>query len=65
MNEEQLEILTNVRNALDDIYTKLNIELYKKNNAAKVSYTKTRPADLISSNLEFIVKNLNELRDGE
>ena len=63
MNEEQLTILKNVRNALDDIYDKLNIDLYKKNNAAKVSYTKTKPADLVSDNLEYIVKNLNVLRE--
>ena len=65
MNEEQLTILKNVRNALDDLYSKLDIELYKKNNAAKVSYIKTKPANLVSGNLEYIVKNLNELRDYE
>jgi hypothetical protein len=65
MNEEQLNILKNVRNALDDIYDKLNIKLYKKNNAAKVSYTETNPCDLVASNLEYIVKHLNDLRDYE
>ena len=63
MNEEQLTVLKNVRNALDDIYSKLNIDLYRKKNAAKVSYTKIRPADLVSANLEYIVQNLNVLRD--
>ena len=65
MNEEQLELLQNIRNAVDDIYTKLKVDLYEKKLAAKVSYERVRPADLVSSNLEYIVGKLNQLRDGD
>ena len=65
MNESQLETIQNIRNAVDNLYSKLDIDLYEKVSAAKVSYKKKRPSSLIKENLEYIVKNLNELRDGE
>ena len=65
MTNEQLNELQNIRNAIDDLYGKLDINLYEKVSAAKVSYKKKRPSSLIEENLEYIVKHLNELRDGE
>ena len=38
MNEEQLRILDNIRNAVNDLYDKLEVELYEKKDAVKVSY---------------------------
>tara|TARA_B100001564_G_scaffold335981_1_gene325761 strand:+ start:351 stop:551 length:201 start_codon:yes stop_codon:yes gene_type:complete len=63
MTNEQLEELQNIRNAVDDLYTKLDVELYKKKKAVKVSYEKVRPANLISENLEYIVQKLNLLQE--
>ena len=63
MTNEQLEELQNIRNAVDDLYNKLNIDLYEKKKAVKVSYEKVRPANLISENLEYIVQKLNLLQE--
>ncbi len=63
MTNEQLDELQNIRNAVDDLYKKLSIDLYEKKLAAKVSYTKVRPADLVAGNLEYIVQKLNLLQE--
>ena len=65
MNELQLEKLKLIRNALNDLYNKLDIDLYEKVPAAKVSYKLKKPSGLVAENLEYITKHLNELRDEE
>ena len=65
MDELQLRKIEQIRNAVDDLYDKLDIDLYEKVSAAKVSYKLKRPSSLIEENLGYIVKHLNELRDGE
>ena len=63
MDELQLRKIEQIRNALDDLYAKLDIDLYEKVSAAKVSYKLKRPSSLITENLQYIVKHLNELRE--
>tara|TARA_A100000164_G_scaffold272562_1_gene244496 strand:+ start:641 stop:841 length:201 start_codon:yes stop_codon:yes gene_type:complete len=63
MTNEQLEELQNIRNAVDDLYRKLDVELYEKVSAVKVTYKKVRPSSLITGNLEYIVKKLNLLQE--
>ena len=63
MTNEQLDELQNIRNAVDDLYKKLDIDLYDKKKAVKVSYEKVKPADLITSNLQYIVQKLNLLQE--
>ncbi len=63
MTNEQLEELQNIRNAVDDLYKKLDIELYKKNDAVKVNYTKIRPSSLVTDNLRYIAQKLNLLQE--
>ena len=63
MNESQLEKLKLIRNAINDLHDKLDIDLYEKVSAAKVSYKKKRPSSLIEENLGYIVKHLNELKE--
>ena len=65
MDELQLETIEKIRNAVNDLYSKLDIDLYEKVSAAKVSYKLKRPNSLIEKNLRYIVTHLNELRDGE
>ena len=66
MTNEQLDELQNIRNAVDDLYGKLDIELYERINAAKVTYNKVKPSDLITDNLRYIVEKINSLQeDGE
>ena len=43
------------------MYDKLNVTLYKKNTAAKVSYSEVNPFDLVSENFGFISKIIREL----
>ena len=51
---------------MDDLYGKLDIELYERINAAKVTYNKVKPSDLITDNLRYIVEKINSLQeDGE
>ena len=42
MTNEQLDELQNIRNSVNDLYAKLNVDLYEKKNAAKVSYKKIK-----------------------
>ena len=63
MTNEQLDELQNIRNAVDDLYKKLDVELYEKKRAAKVSYAKVKPSSLVTGNLEYIVQKLNLLQE--
>ena len=66
MTNEQLNELQNIRNAVDDLYGRLDIELYERISAAKVTYNKVKPSDLITDNLRYIVEKINLLQeDGE
>ena len=65
MTNEQLNELQNIRNSVNDLYTKLNIDLYEKQLGAKVKYNKVNPTKLVEGNLEYVVGKLNQLRDGE
>ena len=66
MPNNHLNELQNIRNAVDDLYGKLDIELYERINAAKVTYNKVKPSDLITDNLRYIVEKINSLQeDGE
>ena len=66
MTNEQLNELQNIRNAVDDLYGRLDIELYERISAAKVTYNKVKPSDLITDNLRYIVEKIILLQeDGE
>jgi len=65
MNEQQIQYLEDIRNAVNDLYTKLKVDLYEKQLGAKVKYNKVNPSKLVEGNLEYIVGKLNQLRDGE
>ena len=57
--------LKKLRAALDDMYDKLNVSLYKKNLGAKVSYSEVNPFDSVSENFEYISKIVRDLQDSE
>jgi len=63
ISNEVAEELKRIRSAVDDMYDKLNITLYKKNTAAKVSYSEVNPFDSVSENFGFISKILRELQE--
>ena len=63
MTNEQLDELQNIRNAVNDLYTKLKVDLYEKQLGAKVKYNKISPHKLVESNLGYIVQKLNLLQE--
>ena len=63
-NEASAEI-KKIRAAFDDMYDKLNVTLYKKNIAAKVSYSEVNPFDSVSENFGYISTIIRELQDSE
>ena len=63
-NEASVE-LKKLRAALDDMYDKLNVSLYKKNLGAKVSYSEVKPFDSVKENFEYISKIVRDLQDSE
>mgnify|MGYP003640348990 CR=1 FL=1 len=63
IDNDALVELRKIRAAIDDAYSKLDKPLYTKNIASKVSYTETKPFDLVSENFEFIVKKLKDLEN--
>ena len=63
-NEVTIE-LRKVKAALDDMYDKLNVTLYDKHVAAKVSYSEVNPFNLVQENFEYISKIVRDLQDSE
>ena len=63
-NEVAIE-LRKMRAALDDMYDKLNVNLYEKNLATKVSYKEVKPFNKVSENFEYIAKSLTKIQDSE
>ena len=63
-NEASVE-LKKLRAAIDNMYDKLNITLYKKNLGAKVSYSEVKIFDSVSENFEYISKIVRDLQDSE
>tara|TARA_Y100000004_G_scaffold107838_1_gene120953 strand:- start:246 stop:464 length:219 start_codon:yes stop_codon:yes gene_type:complete len=59
------EELKKIRSAIDDMYDKLNVTLYEKNIATKVSYSEVNPFDSVSDNFGYISKKIRELQDSE
>ena len=65
VSNEVASELKGIRGAIDDMYDKLNVTLYKKNVAAKVSYSEVNPFDAVSENFEYISKIIRDLQDSE
>ena len=63
-NEASIEI-KKIRAALDDMYDKLNVTLYTKNVAAKISYSEVNAFDKVSENFGYISTIIRNLQDSE
>ena len=63
-NEVTVE-LKKIRAAIDDAYQKLNVTLYEKQLATKVSYTEVNPSEIITENFQYISKIVRDLQDSE
>ena len=65
VDNEVLGELQKIRNAIDDMYDKLNTNLYEKHTAAKVTYSEVNPFNSVSDNFEFISTIIRNLQDAE
>jgi hypothetical protein len=63
VDNQVLEELQKIRNAVDNMYDRLNITLHEKNVAAKVTYTEINPFDSVKDNFEYISQIIKELED--
>ena len=63
ISDEAIVELKKIRAAMDDMYGKLNVTLYKKNVATKVSYSEVNPFDLVQENFSYIATIIRELQD--
>ena len=63
-NDASVE-LKKIRAAMDDAYNKLNVSLYKKNRAARVSYSEVNVFEIVSENFEYISKIIRDLQESE
>jgi|TARA_B100001964_G_C14129487_1_gene552188 uncharacterized protein Yka (UPF0111/DUF47 family) len=57
--------LKNIRNALDDMYDKLNTTLFEKKVAVKITYKEVNPYESISENFSYIADKLKQLESSE
>ena len=57
--------LKNIRNALDDMYDKLNTTLFEKKVAVKTTYKEVNPFDGVSENFSYIADKLKQLESSE
>jgi len=65
VDNQVLEELQKIRNALDNMYDVLNVSLYKKNTAAKVTYSEVNPFNQVADNFEYISTKIREIQDSE
>ena len=63
-NEAAVE-LKKIRAALDNMYDRLNVPLYKKNLGAKVSYSEVNVFEIVSENFEYISKIIRDIQESE
>tara|TARA_B100002019_G_C21081891_1_gene504233 strand:+ start:242 stop:457 length:216 start_codon:yes stop_codon:yes gene_type:complete len=65
IDNQVLSELKKIRAAIDDMYNKLDRELYKKNVATRVNYSPVNPYETVSENFEFISKKIRKIQESE
>lgn len=65
ISNQAAEELKKIRNAVNDMYDRLNVTLYEKNIATKVSYSEVNPFDSVKDNFEYISKKIRDLQESE
>ena len=63
-NDASVQI-RNIKAASDDAYVKLDVKLYKKNDAVRVSYSEVNVFEIVSENFEYISKIIRDLQESE
>ena len=65
ISNDAVEELKKIRDALDNMYDKLNTTLFEKKVAVKTTYKKVNPYDGVSSNFSYIADKLKEIESSE
>ena len=65
ISNDAVDELKKVRNALDDMYDKLNTTLFEKKVAVKTTYKEVNPFDGVSENFSYIADKLKEIESSE
>ena len=65
ISNDAVDELKKVRNALDDMYDKLNTTLFEKKVAVKTTYKEVNPFDGVSENFSYIADKLKQLESSE
>ena len=63
-NDASVQI-RNIKAPIDDAYVKLDVKLYKKNDAVRVSYSEVNVFEIVSENFEYISKIIRDLQESE
>jgi uncharacterized protein Yka (UPF0111/DUF47 family) len=65
ISNDAVEELKKIRNALDDMYDKLDTTLFEKKVAVKTTYKKVNPFNDVSENFSYITDKLKQLESSE
>ena len=65
ISNDAVDELKKVRNALDDMYDKLNTTLFEKKVAVKTTYKEVNPFDSVSENFSYIANKVKQLESSE
>jgi uncharacterized protein Yka (UPF0111/DUF47 family) len=65
ISNDAVEELKKIRNALDDMYDKLDTTLFEKKVAVKTTYKEVNPFNDVSENFSYIADKLKQLESSE
>ena len=65
ISNDVIDELKKIRNALDNMYDKLNTTLFEKEVAAKTTYKEVNPYDDVSENFSYIADKLKHIESSE
>ena len=65
ISNDAVDELRKIRDALDNMYDKLNTTLFEKKVAVKTTYKEVNPYDGVSENFSYIADKLKQLESSE
>ena len=65
ISNDAVKELKKIRDALDNMYDKLNTTLFEKKVAVKTTYKEVNPYDDVSENFSYIADKLKQLESSE
>ena len=65
ISNDAVDELRKIRDALDNMYDKLNTTLFEKKVAVKTTYKEVNPFDGVSENFSYIADKLKQLESSE